>query len=113
MKTRLLVAALLAAAVAAPAHAESMTGKTRAQVYEELIEAQRNGLRYITNTSYPDVSRIYAPQAAKRADETLVADAKGPSPAAGAEASGSPARAVHAAPACQGPAFFCEPFFGS
>ncbi|SMG58899.1 DUF4148 domain-containing protein [Paraburkholderia susongensis] len=37
-------------------------GKTRAQVYQELIEAQQNGLDYITDASYPDVSPVFAHQ---------------------------------------------------
>ena len=35
-------------------------GKTRAEVYQELIEAQNNGLNYITDTSYPDINPVYA-----------------------------------------------------
>ncbi|CAH2791731.1 MAG: FIG00462377: hypothetical protein [uncultured Paraburkholderia sp.] len=37
-------------------------GKTRAQVYQELIEAQQNGLDYVTDASYPDVSPVFAHQ---------------------------------------------------
>jgi hypothetical protein len=40
-------------------------GKTRAQVYQELIEAQHNGLDYVTDTSYPDVSPVFAQQVAR------------------------------------------------
>jgi hypothetical protein len=41
-------------------------GKTRAQVYQELIEAQQNGLDYITDASYPDVSPVFAHQVEQR-----------------------------------------------
>ena len=34
-------------------------GKTRAQVYQELIEAQQNGLNFVTDASYPDVSPMF------------------------------------------------------
>jgi len=34
--------------------------KTRAEVYQELVEAQNNGLNYITDSSYPDIDPIYA-----------------------------------------------------
>jgi hypothetical protein len=34
-------------------------GKTRAQVYQELVEAKQNGLDFVTDTSYPDVNPIY------------------------------------------------------
>jgi hypothetical protein len=33
-------------------------GKTRAQVYQELIEAKRNGLDFVTDASYPEVAAI-------------------------------------------------------
>ncbi|SIT39731.1 conserved exported hypothetical protein [Paraburkholderia ribeironis] len=61
-------------------------GKTRAQVYQELIEAQQNGLDYITDTSYPDVNPIFAQQV-KQHKEALAAQAA----AAGRVASGSAA----------------------
>jgi hypothetical protein len=35
-------------------------GKTRAEIYQELIEAQQNGLNYITESSYPDVDPMFA-----------------------------------------------------
>ncbi|WP_109476652.1 DUF4148 domain-containing protein [Paraburkholderia sp. C35] len=34
-------------------------GKTRAQVYQELIEAQQNGLNFVTDSSYPDVNPMF------------------------------------------------------
>jgi long-subunit fatty acid transport protein len=41
-------------------------GKTRAEVYQELIEAQQNGLDYITDASYPDVNPAFAKQIEQR-----------------------------------------------
>ncbi len=35
-------------------------GKTRVEIYQELIEAQQNGLNYITESSYPDVDPMFA-----------------------------------------------------
>lgn len=70
-------------AVSSSAFAE---GKTRAQVYQELIEAQQNGLDYITDTSYPDVNPIFAQQV-QRHKIALAAQAA----AAGRVASGSAA----------------------
>ncbi len=46
-------------------------GKTRAEVYQELIEAQQNGLNYVTDASYPDVDPIYAPMVARMKAERL------------------------------------------
>ncbi len=40
-------------------------GKTRAEAYQELVEAQHNGLNYVTDTSYPDVNPMLAPQVAR------------------------------------------------
>ncbi|CAH2794675.1 MAG: FIG00462377: hypothetical protein [uncultured Paraburkholderia sp.] len=49
-------------------------GKTRAQVYQELIEAQQNGLDYVTDASYPDVSPVFAHQVEQH-KEALAAEA--------------------------------------
>ncbi|KAE8756180.1 MULTISPECIES: DUF4148 domain-containing protein [Paraburkholderia] len=60
-------------------------GKTRAQVYQELIEAQQNGLDYVTDTSYPDVNPIFAQQVAHN-KEALAAKAAAASHAASSTA---------------------------
>ncbi|WP_027801737.1 DUF4148 domain-containing protein [Paraburkholderia dilworthii] len=49
-------------------------GKTRAEVYQELIEAQQNGLDYVTDASYPDVSPVFAHQVEQH-KEALAAQA--------------------------------------
>src|SRR5260370_39580532 len=36
--------------------------KTRAEVRQELIQAENNGLRFVTDASYPDVSPVFAQQ---------------------------------------------------
>jgi hypothetical protein len=56
-------------------------GKTRAQVYQELIEAQQNGLDFVTDTSYPDVNPIFANVVAQRKQQRL---AQQPDAASGA-----------------------------
>ncbi|MEW9585437.1 DUF4148 domain-containing protein [Paraburkholderia sp. DGU8] len=61
---KLAIAALSVVFVAGSASAFAQ-GKTRAQVYQELIEAQQNGLDYITDASYPDVNPVFAQQVAK------------------------------------------------
>lgn len=38
--------------------------KTRAQVYQELIEARQNGLDFVTDASYPDVDPMFREQVA-------------------------------------------------
>jgi predicted RNase H-like HicB family nuclease len=53
MKKFAVVAISLAVLVSPGAFAQ---GKTRTEVYQELIEAQQSGLNHVTETSYPDVN---------------------------------------------------------
>ena len=53
---------LASAGVASNASAQE---KTRAEVRQELIQAENNGLRFVTDTSYPDVNPVFAQQAAQ------------------------------------------------
>jgi Domain of unknown function (DUF4148) len=62
MKKVTMIAISLAVLASSSAFAQ---GKTRAEVYQELIEAQQSGLNYITDTSYPDVNPIYLPQVSR------------------------------------------------
>jgi purine nucleoside permease len=62
MKKIVLAALSIAVLASSSAFAE---GKTRAQVYQELIEAQQNGLDYVTDSSYPAVNPIFAQQVAR------------------------------------------------
>jgi hypothetical protein len=68
MKNLPITAISLAALTSSGAFAQS---KTRAEVYQELIEAQQNGLSYVTDTSYPDVNPIFAAQVARMKQEHL------------------------------------------
>jgi hypothetical protein len=68
MKKFAMVAISLALLASSGAFAQD---KTRAEVYQELIEAQQNGLNYVTETSYPDVNPIYAAQVARMKQERL------------------------------------------
>lgn len=68
MKKFAMVAASLAVLASSSAFAQS---KTRAEVYQELIQAQQNGLNYVTETSYPDVNPIYMPQVMRMKHEQL------------------------------------------
>jgi hypothetical protein len=45
-------------------------GKTSTQVYQELIDAQQNGLNYVTDTSYPDVRPSFTAQVAQQKGTT-------------------------------------------
>ena len=57
MKKIALLTVSLALLVSSSAFAQE---KTRAEVRQELIEAQDNGLGLVTDESYPDVSPIFA-----------------------------------------------------
>lgn len=58
--------AALSVVVLAASSSAFAQGKTRAEVYQELIEAQANGLNYVTDASYPDVSPVFAQQVEQR-----------------------------------------------
>lgn len=77
---KIAFAALSIAVIAASSSAFAQ-GKTRAEVYQELIEAQQNGLNYVTDASYPDVSPVFAQQVAQH-KEALAAQAASVSHAA-------------------------------
>lgn len=66
--------AALSVAVLAASSSAFAQGKTRAEVYQELIEAQQNGLNYVTDASYPDVSPVFAHQV-EQDKEALAAQA--------------------------------------
>jgi hypothetical protein len=68
MKKLAITAISLAVLTSSGAFAQS---KTRAEVYQELIEAQQNGLNYVTDTSYPDVNPIFAAQVARMKHQHL------------------------------------------
>jgi hypothetical protein len=62
--------AVLFLATIASAHAFAQT-KTRAQVFQELIAAQRDGRDFVTDTSYPDVNPIFAHQLEQQQEARL------------------------------------------
>jgi hypothetical protein len=54
--------------------------KTRAEVRQELIQAEDNGLQYVTDASYPAIDPAYAQlvaQRAQQADSGVGADMSG------------------------------------
>ncbi|NML97604.1 DUF4148 domain-containing protein [Paraburkholderia sp. RP-4-7] len=68
MKKLVITAMSLAVLTSSSAFAQN---KTRVEVYQELVEAQQNGLTYVTDASYPDVNPIFAAQAARMQREHL------------------------------------------
>ncbi|MGF6851381.1 DUF4148 domain-containing protein [Paraburkholderia sp. CI3] len=86
--------------------------KTRAEVRQELIEAENNGSRLVTDASYPEVSPIFAQQAAQlqQRHESGTGSSMSGTSAMGTGVAGN---AGGTQPACVGPMGFCTPYFGS
>ena len=80
-------------------------GLTRAEVRQQRIDAEANGSQFVTDSSYPDVSPVFAQQAA-RAKAQQQPDAMG-APMQGTSDSGAPQAA------CVGPVSFCNLYSGS
>ena len=90
--------------------------KTRAQVRLELIQAENNGLRFVTDTSYPEVAPVFAQQAArlKQQDDSGTGPETSGSSAAGHRSAAAVDRTARGhTPSCVGPVSFCTPYFGS
>jgi len=85
---------------------------TRAEVRQELIQAENNGSRFVTDTSYPEVNPIFAQQVAQLKQQNTGGVGSSMS---GSGASGQRAPMNHKASgaACVGPVDFCTPYFGS
>jgi Domain of unknown function (DUF4148) len=84
------VAVILALAVSAVAFSANASAqqKTRAEVRQELIEAECNSRNFVTDTSYPDISPIYEQQAARL---KLLHDSGGAERSGAGAADGGPA----------------------
>ena len=87
--------------------------KTRAEVRQELIQAETQGLQFVTDTSYPEVNPIFKQQVARlQLQGSGTGAPMGGSSAAGKQA--ITAVASTAAPSsCVGPSDYCTPYFGS
>ena len=103
------IAAIASTAFASSAFAQE---KTRAEVRQELIQAEQNGSQFVTDTSYPEVSPIYQQQVARQqaAQQSEGAGMSG-THAAGAR---MPAMGANAGmSSCVGPVSYCSVYFGS
>jgi len=108
---------LLLATVAVTTNASAQE-KTRAEVRQELIQAENDGLRFITDTSYPEVNPIFAQQVARMKQKTsTVANAGDAVSSAAAQRAAQTttdmAKIGSDSAACVGPVGFCMPYFGS
>ncbi|CAB3746275.1 DUF4148 domain-containing protein [Paraburkholderia solisilvae] len=112
MNTKMLIGlSLIAFTSFGIVNSASAAEKTRAEVRQELIEAQNNGSRFVTDASYPQVSPIFAQQVAnmqQRNDSGVGAGMSGTSQS-GRRVASTPA----ADGTCVGPVSFCQTYFGS
>jgi hypothetical protein len=110
---QVLIALTFAVSFAALSTNASAQGKTRAEVRQELIDAQNNGLNFVTDTSYPDVNPIYRQQV----ERLKMLRSGGGTATAGTSDAGRkndvPTGTTRAKDDCVGPAGFCNPYFGS
>jgi Domain of unknown function (DUF4148) len=101
-------------ALGAVTHASAQE-KTRAEVRQELIEAQKNGSRFVTDTSYPDVAPIFAQQVARmkqQNDSGVGADMSSAGQTGNRVNARASASAASTSNTCEGPVSFCTPHFG-
>ncbi|WP_206998379.1 DUF4148 domain-containing protein [Trinickia mobilis] len=112
MNKRLVVAfSMVFLASAGVATSASAQEKTRAEVRQELIQAENNGSRLVTDTSYPDINPIFAQQAARAQQrESSVGPEMSGSSAAGVAGKTATQRGGSS---CVGPASYCTIYFGS
>ncbi|WP_081772037.1 DUF4148 domain-containing protein [Paraburkholderia nodosa] len=86
--------------------------KTRAEVRQELIDAENHGLNLVTDTSYPDASPIYQQRQAQMnamQDSGTGAGSSGTSESGRKETPPKPS----SSDSCVGPVSFCNIYFGS
>lgn len=100
-----VLASFVAVASVGAIASASAQGLTRDQVRQQLIDAEANGSRFVTDTSYPDVSPVFANQVAHSAPPH--AESGMGMPAAGTSDAGAPHMA------CVGPVSFCNLYAGS
>ncbi|MEM5385941.1 DUF4148 domain-containing protein [Paraburkholderia phymatum] len=105
------IAALVSTGFASTAFAQE---KTRAEVRQELIQAEQNGSQFVTDASYPDVAPIYQQQVAH---QKAAQDAEGVGAGmAGTHSAGSRVPMTGTGTdmnSCVGPVSYCSVYFGS
>ncbi len=87
---------------------------TRAQVRQELIAAENNGSRFVSNASYPEVASDFQ-QTVQYLKQRSGDSGMGPD-TSGSSASSSNKTAIHATNyghQCVGPVSYCNLYFGS
>ena len=113
MNKRTMILTLILVAEAGIAINAQAQEKTRAQVRQELIEAERNGLNFVSDTSFPDVAPIFEQQVARlkqqNSDSGMGVTTTGTSDAGHIKRETPPSDPS----ACVGPVSFCTIYSGS
>ena len=81
--------------------------KTRDEVRQELIQAENDGSRFVTEASYPDVSPMYQQQVAQ-----MKALHEQSGEGAGSSGSSRSGNRVEKPQQCVGPVSYCNPYVG-
>lgn len=105
------ISVLVMSAVVLVSSSAFAEGITRAEVQRQLVTAEQNGSRLVTDASYPDVARIYTGQVPQRTDGT---ETYGSIASRKSAVSGSiPNVGTASHEACVGPRTFCDTYAGS
>lgn len=86
--------------------------KTREEVRQELVEAENNGLRFVTDTSYPEVNPSFEQQAERLKQQSAGSFGTGMS-GSGEAGLAIAARSGMSPASCVGPVSFCSLYFGN
>lgn len=86
-------------------------GLTRAEVKQQLIEAQANGLAYITDTSYPAIHPSFEHKVKAQPSQAGYGGVPDGTQQSGVAPHGNPM--PHGNPHCVGPVSFCNIYAGS
>lgn len=111
--SRLIAASMAVVSLAGFAPHASAQALTRAEVRQALIDAENQGSRFVTDTSYPAVSPLFEGAAAALRRDRQDSGVGGY--AGSASEAGKPAvkPAAPASGACAGPVSYCSVYFGS
>jgi hypothetical protein len=113
---RVLGLAMVLLASSGIASNASAQEKTRAEVRQDLVQAEHNGLRFVTDASCPDVTPSLVTQVARvrrQGEGGMGGDMSGTSAADTGAVGGRVDQGHIAAPACVGPVSFCTLYLGN
>src|SRR6201991_4829275 len=102
---KILTMSVVALALTVDASNAFAQAKTRDEVRQELIQAENDGSRFVTEASYPDVSPMYQQQVAQ-----MKALHEQSGEGAGSSGSSRSGNRVEKPQQCVGPVSYCNPY---